>query len=140
MFYLDTSVIVSALTAEADSARVRKWIAQEEVSTLHVSDWVITEFSSALSLKLRTGQISSEYRDDALTQFRNAVAESFVRLPVAGVHFQLAAWFADRHELGLRASDALHLALANQSGLTLCTLDKRLAAAATAWGCKVIQP
>lgn len=140
MFYLDTSVIVSALTAESDSPRVRNWIAQREASSLHISDWVVTEFSAALSIKLRTEQISREYRDDALIQFRNAVAASFVRLPVAGVHFRMAAMLADRHELGLRASDALHLAIANQSGLPLCTLDKRLAAAAMACGYKVIKP
>jgi predicted nucleic acid-binding protein len=40
----------------------------------------------------------------------------------------------DRHDLGLRAADALHLALAADRGLRLVTLDARLRAAALALG------
>jgi predicted nucleic acid-binding protein len=43
--------------------------------------------------------------------------------------FDRAARIADQYELGIRAADALHLAIAFAYGATLCTLDRRLSAA-----------
>jgi predicted nucleic acid-binding protein len=47
MFYLDTSVLVSALTNEADTALSQDWLAKQETSELTISDWTVTEFASA---------------------------------------------------------------------------------------------
>nr|QQZ51955.1 PIN domain-containing protein [Phenylobacterium glaciei] len=57
--------------------------------------------------------------------------------PVSAAHFKTAARFADQYALGLRAGDALHLAIAVDQGATLCTLDRRLAEAGQALGLKV---
>jgi predicted nucleic acid-binding protein len=46
---------------------------------------------------------------------------------VTGGQFRAAAKFADLHDLGLRAGDALHLAIASEHGATIYTLDQRLA-------------
>ncbi len=46
----------------------------------------------------------------------------------------------ERFELGLRAGDALHLAIAQRLGTPLVTLDRRLATAAAAVGLEVIVP
>jgi predicted nucleic acid-binding protein len=51
-------------------------------------------------------------------------------MPVLPTHFRVAATIADRHELGLRAADALHLAICADYGAKLATLDERLAKAA----------
>ncbi len=51
--------------------------------------------------------------------------------------FHLAATYADRHPLGLRAGDALHLAIASSRGAVLCTLDKRLMRSASEAGIDV---
>jgi predicted nucleic acid-binding protein len=85
--------------------------------------------SSALAIKLRTGQIDLEQRAAAIAMFNKLVAESFTVLPVTGGHFRAAAKFLDQHALGLRAGDALHLATASEHGATLYTLDQRLAEA-----------
>lgn len=85
--------------------------------------------SSALSIKLRTGQIDAEMRAAALALFNTLVAESLTVLPVTPTQFRLAARFADQHALGLRAGDALHLAIASDHGATVVTLDRRLAEA-----------
>lgn len=90
--------------------------------------------SSALAIKLRTGQISLEQRAAALAMFNKLVAESFTVLPVAGGQFRAAAKFVDQHTLGLRAGDALHLATASEHGATVHTLDRRLAEAGPVLG------
>lgn len=124
-FYLDTSLLVAATTAEAKTGTVQRWLSGKSASDLAISDWVITEYSAALSIKLREKQIDEVQRGEALALFARLRNESLTMLPVFAVHFRTAARFADQHALGLRSGDALHLAIAADNGATLCTLDKR---------------
>ena len=68
------------------------------------------------------------------------ITDTFSLLPIERALFQIAANYADQVELCLRAGDSLHLAVCAEYGLTLCTLDKRLAEAAPAVGVPVIVP
>jgi hypothetical protein len=136
MFYLDTSLLVSMITEEQGSEGIRNWLGQQSPDSLNVSDWVITEFSSAVSLKMRIGVISSGQRALAMTIFSATLEASMSSLPVEANHFRTAAFYCDMPETKLRAGDALHLAIAAASGLVVCTRDVAMAAAGQIIGIK----
>ena len=138
MLYLDTSLLVAALTNETETQRMQNWLGEQEVDELAISGWVATEFSSALSIKLRTGQISAAHRADALALFARLGTDSLTVVAVSRLQFRTAARFVDQYELGLRAGDALHLAICADHGATLCTLDRRLGEAGPAVGVKTM--
>jgi predicted nucleic acid-binding protein len=138
MLYLDTSLLVATLTNEAETERMQSWLSQQPEGDLVISDWVATEFSSALSIKLRARHIEAAHRAEALAMFTRLATDSFVVVPVSRLQFRTAARFTDQHMLGLRAGDALHLAICADHGATLCTLDQRLSGAGSALGVKTI--
>jgi predicted nucleic acid-binding protein len=127
--YLDTSLLVTALANEAETPRIRAWLGQQASETIAISHWVEAEFSAALSVKLRMRILLPAERDSSLARLAQMISDNLVVLPVTQDHFRTAARFADEYALGLRAGDALHLAIAASQRATLCTLDKRLAGA-----------
>ena len=136
MLYVDTCVLVAALTSEANTTRMQDWLSSQLAEELTVSHLTITEFSSALALKLRTQQLKISERNDALAMFNRLVADSFNVIVVTSSNFRTAARLADQHLLGLRTGDALHLALAVEHRATVCTLDRRLVEAGETLGAK----
>jgi uncharacterized protein len=137
MIYCDTSLLVASLTAEAATDTVQRWLGKQPSGFLCTSSWTVTEFSSALSIKLRSGELTAEQRAAVMTHWRLMLAENLLTLPVPQPAYDLAARFADRHDLKIRAGDALHLAVASLAGLPLATLDRLMAAAALAVGVTV---
>ena len=134
MLYIDTSVLVAAWTIETRTDDVQQWLAQRRSEEMAISGWTITEFSSAIALKVRHGQIDLIDRGKALTMFKELCSTTFELLPIARVHFIEAARMTDQFDIGLRAGDALHLAVAFGNDATLVTLDKGLAKACAVVG------
>ena len=126
MRYVDTSLLVAALLNEKSTPLAQRWLGGEPAGELAISDWVVTEFSAALSMKLRTGDLEQPQRNEVLAFFTRLTEASFHVLPVSRLDFQTAARFADQYSTGLRAGDALHLAIATHHGASLYTLDRRL--------------
>jgi len=119
---------------EAGSDWVLSWLTQHVSMDLTISDWVIAEFASALSVKMRMGQLSAGDRAKAASVFTRLEAESLVVVPATWDHFVSAAQFGNRSKSGLRADDALHVAVAAGLGATIRTVDKRPATEAVALG------
>ena len=138
IFYIDTSLFVCLLTDEAKARDVEAWLAASENDELVVSGWVVAEVSSALAIKQRTGQMEARERADALAEFRRMMRDSLAVAPIAESHFQTAASIADRHDLGVKAGDALHLSIASAHGATVATLDRTMAAAGPSLGVPTI--
>jgi uncharacterized protein len=58
-------------------------------------------------------------RAEALATFTRLAVDSFTVMPASRLQFRTAARFANQHVLGLRAGDALHLAICADNGATL---------------------
>lgn len=134
MPYLDTSLLVAAFSRERRTAETQKWLAGQAPDQLVISDWTATEFSAALSMKVRMKQLDAASRADALAVFTRLVRETFTVLPVSRDDFREAARLADLHESGLRAGDALHLGIVSNHGERLLSLDRVQVQAAVAAG------
>lgn len=140
MAYVDTSVLVAALTNEAHTGPAQAWLAARPANALAISDWTVSEFSAALSVKQRRETLDAATRARILGAFQQLVRESFIVHPVSRDAFRHAAQLADRHDSGLRAGGALHLAIASETGEPLVSLDRTLVASALAHGISASAP
>ena len=136
MRYLDTSLLVALITQEAGFERFQPWFENHTPGILHISNWVIAEFSAAVSIKVRVGNFTADQQSRALEIFAGLANNLLTVLPIRNAHFLHAAKLADMSWEGLRAADALHLAIAADCGAELFTLDKRMAKAGRA--CEVV--
>lgn len=137
--YCDTSLLVAAFLPEKASAKVHEWLGAQKAGCLFISDWSITEFSSALSIKLRSGDVNLDQRAEVLSAWTAARHASFITLPLLPEHFAAAAIYVERAELGLRAGDAVHLAVAAANACAMATLDQIQGRAAVELGIPLAQ-
>lgn len=139
MIYVDTSVIVALLTVEPRTQDVTAWFAGLG-DTPTCSDWLLTEFFSALSIKLRTGQVNEDNAKRVRKEFE-LLAEGGLRIvPVSRHAFGKAAEMVRLYEHGLRAGDSLHLAVALELGAShMATLDGVLAGKARRHGMELVE-
>jgi predicted nucleic acid-binding protein len=140
MIYLDTSVLVAALTREPATERVQMWLAAQNAGTLAISGWTHVEFAAALRFKAATGQIEDAQREAAATQFAAIAETALTTWPVEIADFEDAQRIAASDVAGLRAPDALHFAIAGRRNAVLCTLDEGLLKACDLVGAPRVKP
>ena len=126
MIYLDTSAALPMFVPEPASPAVDAWF-EACTDPLVASDWIVPEFSSALSVKVRRGELNAKQALAAWKSF-DAFCKSGLRLlPVSRKAFAEAAELARDAASGLRAGDALDLAMALEVGASgLATIDETL--------------
>lgn len=129
--YVDTCVLVSMFHNDSGYPAAEAWLTQAEQHELWISHWVLLEFASATALRQRRGALEVsriEVLQEALENFRT---ERLGMLEPRGEDFLLArSWVQELSKSGLRAADALHLAVAHRHELTLVSADRTLVTAA----------
>ena len=130
MFYLDTSFIAPLVIAEYSSDAVEAWVLKVNPGELATSLWTRVELSSLVSRKVRMGELSEAKAQAVRREFDRVLEESFEMLAPTAEDFAAAAGYLEVPKTGLRAGDALHLAIAANHGATrILTLDQGFLAA-----------
>ncbi len=138
MHYLDTSVVIALITPDRHTASVMDWLEGRRRGDVVASAWVVTETASALSLKQRAGTLDELARARAERSFELLISGGELGLlSVPSAAFANAAEMVRHWRLGLRGSDALHLAIAQHHGAVVATFDRAQAQAATELGIAV---
>lgn len=140
MVYIDTSVLLALFLNEAKTADAWCWVNRQPPGAIALSDWTLTELSSAMGVKRRMNAI-----DDAMHGKVLAAARQFAQLQLAMIapdhaDFHRAAALCEQWGLGLRAGDALHVVIAERRGMVICTLDRVMREAAERLGIAVETP
>jgi predicted nucleic acid-binding protein len=127
MRYFDTSFLMPVFVREPSTDRVERILGQQPAGDVIVSHWTCVEFSSAVARLVRMGEVADEAAVAIDTAFTAYIETSFYVVLPGVADFNLARRFLRRYETGLRAGDALHLAIAsNRSAETIYSLDRGL--------------
>jgi uncharacterized protein len=131
MHYFDTSFI-APLFLEEDKSRHVEDILQSVHKDRVVSHWLRVEFSSLISRLVRMKSLNKSQALQIAENFENLILESFYIITPSVADFNLATSLLQQSKAGLRAGDALHLAMAQNHGAKrFYTLDQGLEKATT---------
>ncbi|HZF93624.1 MAG TPA: type II toxin-antitoxin system VapC family toxin, partial [Allosphingosinicella sp.] len=125
-----------AVSKELWTRTAQDWL--DEAEEVLVSEWLMTEAAAALSQKQRMNVMSAAERAEAMGVLRGQAEGAMQFVPVTREDFRTAARYAERAETGLRAGDALHLAIAAAADATLVTFDRKQARAAESLGVRIL--
>jgi len=133
LIYLDTSVVVAYYCPEPLSRRAERLLRAH--SHPAVSDLTEVELRSALSRKVRVGELQTTSATQIASRFSSHLEEGlYTRVPLDRRHYEMASEWLGRFTLALRTLDALHLAVAASEGFRVATADATFARSAKALG------
>ncbi len=131
MHYLDTSFVAPLILPETTSERVERFIRKIPVGQLAVSHWTRVEFASLVARRARMGDLTAAQAAQARDAFEKMLTESFHIIIPQVNDYDVATHLLRNYKTGLRAGDALHLALVKNHGAAIMySLDKQLIKAA----------
>jgi predicted nucleic acid-binding protein len=127
MNYFDTSFLTPLVRKERTSTQIARFMAGLPTGHLAISRWTEVEFASLLARDVRMGDMDAGEARAMETLFEEVVAQSLVVWLPGAEDYDLAKRYLRRHETGLRAGDALHLAIAaNRDARAIHSLDKTM--------------
>jgi predicted nucleic acid-binding protein len=133
LYYIDTSILAAYYCPETLSDRVQAFLTDQVKPA--VSALTEVEFLSAVSRKVRTGELSRADGNRIASKFQSHLNQDlFTVCPIETLHWQMAGGWLRLFNTPLKTLDALHLAVASGNDLILLTSDHRLAVAADALG------
>lgn len=135
MRYFDTSFLVPLILPEATSEPIAGFFDGLPADDLATGHWTRVEFASLLAREVRMGSLDARAAREAGSRFEAMIDDSFVVLLPNRDDFDRAREWLGHFETGLRAGDALHLAIAwNRGSDAIYSLDKRMIAAGKTLG------
>ncbi|MEO8754544.1 MAG: type II toxin-antitoxin system VapC family toxin [Casimicrobiaceae bacterium] len=134
MQYLDTSFVVALAREESNSAAAEAYAASRPIGALAISLWTRVELASAVSREVRMGDVEAPAASRLLQQFDARMRYRWHIWDVDASDCADAFAFVSRFATGLRAGDALHLAVAKNHRAELLTLDRGMLKAAKMLG------
>lgn len=138
MIYFDTSFLAPLVLPEATSDAIAEYVRGLPADQFTVSHWTRVEFSSLIAREVRMGGLDAEAAAQADARFETMVDEFFAVILPNADDFNLAKEYLGHYETGLRAGDALHLAIAgNRRAEVIYSLDKSLLKAGNRLGLTV---
>ncbi len=139
MLYFDTSILVPLVVPEATTGAVAALVRQNADARFATSHWAKVEFASMVAREVRMGKMGANGGSRVKSEFESVLELSFVVLLPNAEDFSLATRFLMRFETGLRAGDALHLAIAsNQKAEAIYSLDTTMIKAGAELGLPTI--
>lgn len=129
-WYVDASLIIPTLVVETASDPAVDWFAAHDTAEFFISAWVETEVASALAMKRRMGMLDAAKTNAAENRFDIMASTLFSFAPISTASFRDAASIVRTTGTGVRAADALHLAVARRSALGIATCDRVMHATA----------
>lgn len=109
--YVDTSVWVALLAREAPHAALAQWLAAAP-QVLCCADWTQVELASAVGIKYRRGELALADAQRIGAVFASMMAYQVREIPLQSSDVRQAMALCHDMDKGLRAGDALHLAVA----------------------------
>lgn len=108
------------------------------LDTLISSNWILTEFASALPIKVRRGEIEQKQAQATWKHFESFCQSGLRLVPVCRQAFGQVEQYVRNVPSGLRSGDSLHLAMAIEAGAaSIATADANLAKNAKSMGLAV---
>jgi uncharacterized protein len=135
--YADTCLLVSLFLRDSGTDAALAWLSESASQRIMASHWSLTEFSSAASTLARQKSITPKLHAESMRRFRSFAAQRLTLEPPLLADFERASAMVEHCATGLRAGDAVHLALCARLSATLCTADKVMVKAAKSFSVAV---
>jgi predicted nucleic acid-binding protein len=128
--YFDTSWLIPLVAEEAASQQVGEQLASLDRGSLFTSNWALVEFASMLAREIRMGAMKAQEATQLRAGFEDLIQSSFLLILPQQEDYSRAVSFLADATSGLRGPDAMHLAVAANSGASqIFSLDKKMISA-----------
>jgi len=133
--YLDASALLPLFIQETNTQRAHELL---RGNILVISDFAVAEFSSGVARRARLGEINDSGASGVFAALdawmSNAARREILTTGDVGVAISLVR----RLDLGLRAPDAINIAITQRCAAQLMTFDEKMARSARSLGIIVV--
>ncbi len=133
--YLDASALLPLFIQEPRTQRAHELL---RGNILVVSDFAVAEFSSGVARRARLGEINDSGASAVFAALDAWTVNAARRESLTAGDVGAAISLVRRLELGLRAPDAINIAITQRCEAQLLTFDEKMARSARSLGLKVI--